>query len=288
MKTLSVNCSTCGKDFQKPVYYIKQGQKRGYPNHFCSNNCNLLFNKKRHKELKQSRIDEYNKNPKLCLCCKTIIPYKDKSWKKYCSGKCSALYTQKNGGHKNWSKESRNKMSEWAKKYVHRTSKIKINKNCINCNKEFEILPSQNKKCCSKKCSDAWIKNTGYLKGKCGGYREKGGRGKQGRYKGYYCNSSWELAWIIYQLEHGITPERNKEGFSYTFDNKLRKYYPDFKIENEYFEIKGYHSKQVDAKIQQFPHKLTILHKNDLKEIFEYVEQKYGKDYINLYENVSG
>ena len=42
----------------------------------------------------------------------------------------------------------------------------------------------------------------GYLKGKTGGIREGAGRSKSGWYKGYYCNSSYELAWVIYSLDN--------------------------------------------------------------------------------------
>ena len=37
-----------------------------------------------------------------------------------------------------------------------------------------------------------------------GGKRHGSGRGKKGWYKGYYCDSTWELAWVIYQLDHGV------------------------------------------------------------------------------------
>ena len=44
----------------------------------------------------------------------------------------------------------------------------------------------------------------------CGGLRPGSGRGKMGYYKGYYCRSSWELAWIVYQIEHNIINEPKK------------------------------------------------------------------------------
>jgi hypothetical protein len=36
-------------------------------------------------------------------------------------------------------------------------------------------------------------------------------------------------------------------------------------------------------KINQFPEELKVLFREDLKNIFEYVEKKYGKDFIKLY-----
>ncbi|MEI7942893.1 MAG: hypothetical protein WCH76_06985 [Candidatus Riflemargulisbacteria bacterium] len=50
--------------------------------------------------------------------------------------------------------------------------------------------------------------------GKSGGYRRKSGRGKHGWYKGIWCDSSWELAWVMYHLDHGIPFERNKTSLS--------------------------------------------------------------------------
>ena len=43
-----------------------------------------------------------------------------------------------------------------------------------------------------------------------GGLRHGSGRGKKGWYKGYWCDSTWELAWVIYQLDNGKVPVRNK------------------------------------------------------------------------------
>ena len=118
-----------------------------------------------------------------------------------------------------------------------------------------------------------------------GGYRKEAGRGKMGWYKGYYCNSSWELAWVIYQLEHGLNFKRNTEGFEYQFENKKYKFYPDFILNNgEYVEIKGWVTKKDEEKINQFKHSLKVVRKNDLKDVFDYIVDKYGNDYTSLYE----
>lgn len=124
-------------------------------------------------------------------------------------------------------------------------------------------------------------------KKKLGGYRKGSGRGKKGYYKGYWCDSSWELAWVIYNLDHNIYFKRNWKKFEYLFENEIHSYIPDFIInENEYIEIKGFMTDKSKAKIEQFPHKIKIMDKKTLKPIFEYVETKYGKDFIKLYEEV--
>lgn len=112
-----------------------------------------------------------------------------------------------------------------------------------------------------------------------------GGRSKKGIYKGYYCDSSWELAFVIYNLEHNISFKRNKEGFKYIFDGIERMYYPDFIILNDiYVEIKGYETERDRTKLKQFPYDIQLLKYDEMKPILEYVISKYGKDFISLYE----
>jgi len=119
---------------------------------------------------------------------------------------------------------------------------------------------------------------------KCGGYKYGSGRGKKGWYKGYWCDSSWELAWVIYNIDHEITFERNKQGFEYEYNNKKYKYYPDFIIGDTYYEIKGYVNEKTKYKLSNFPNKLIVLYKDDMKKYLDYVKQKYGNDFIKLYE----
>lgn len=132
------------------------------------------------------------------------------------------------------------------------------------------------------------IKKTAAERHSIGGLRKGSGRGKKGWYKGYYCDSTWELAYVIYNLEHGIPFRRNTKSFEYVFNGENKKYYPDFLLETgEYVEVKGYYTKQFAAKIEQFPkeHTLIIYDKNGIKPFLEYVINKYGKDYYTLYED---
>lgn len=123
---------------------------------------------------------------------------------------------------------------------------------------------------------ECWLKASG-------GYRKGSGIGKSGWYNGVWCDSSYELAWVIYQFEHNITFKRNKETFSYQWKGVVKKYTPDFIKHGEIIEIKGYVDKQVEAKLQSIPN-LKILFREDLNVEFEYVENKYGKDFIKLYQ----
>ena len=118
--------------------------------------------------------------------------------------------------------------------------------------------------------------------------RSGSGRGKKGWYKGYYCDSTWELAYVIYNLEHGIPFSRNTKSFDYVFNGENKKYYPDFLLETgEYVEVKGYYTKQFAAKLEQFPKELSLIiyDKIGIKPYLDYVINKYGKDYYTLYED---
>lgn len=121
-----------------------------------------------------------------------------------------------------------------------------------------------------------------------GGLRAGSGRGKKGWYKGFYCRSTWELAWLIYEIEvNSSKVEACYESFDYELDEKKHKYYPDFKIGDTYFEIKGWHRPDVDAKMQQFPKSkkyILIEGKQQIAKYLNYAKEKYGNDLTVLYE----
>jgi len=118
-----------------------------------------------------------------------------------------------------------------------------------------------------------------------GGYRKNSGVGKQGWYKGYWCDSSWELAFVIYSLEHGINFERNWEKFEYNWNEETHYYFPDFKLEDgTYIEIKGYFDDKNRAKIKSFEKPIIILSEKEIQPMIDYVIKIYGKEYINLYQ----
>ena len=130
-----------------------------------------------------------------------------------------------------------------------------------------------------KKISD-FAKSHGY-----GGYIKGSGRGKSGWYKDYWCDSSWELAFVIYNLDHNISFDRNKEKFEYFWNDKIYNWIPDFIIDNIYYEIKGYWTEQNQSKFNSFKKPLKILYKKDIDYMINYVIDKYGKNYTKLYEN---
>jgi hypothetical protein len=117
-----------------------------------------------------------------------------------------------------------------------------------------------------------------------------GGRGKKGFYVGIWCDSSWELAWILFSIDHGVSFRRNEQGFDYLDAEGIsRKYHPDFILgDGSYIEIKGWKNSQHEYKLQAFPHPIQVLEKQEMKPILDYVQMKYGKDFINLLTKVHG
>lgn len=112
------------------------------------------------------------------------------------------------------------------------------------------------------------------------------GRGKSGIYKGFWCDSSWELAYVIYCLDNNINIIRNNNGFTYIWQNEEHTYYPDFYNNDtkEYIEIKGFENNKDKEKIKQFKDNIKVYYYKDMKPIFEYVKNNYGEDFISLYE----
>jgi hypothetical protein len=118
-----------------------------------------------------------------------------------------------------------------------------------------------------------------------GRYRAGSGRGRKGRYKGFWCDSSYELAFVAYALDHGWALERNWRSFAYEYEGAARRWIPDFRFRNGvYIAIKGYVSPQAQAKFAAFEEPLLIFTKDMLYAAFDYVIGKYGRSFVRLYE----
>ena len=159
-------------------------------------------------------------------------------------------------------------------------------KKCIICKESIIYEDRFKRKTCSTACSKINKKAvmSKALKGKCGGVRKGSGRGKSGWYKGVWCDSSWELAFLLYHLDNNIKIKRYDNFFEYIFDGKERRYYPDFLIEDDIYEIKGFWTDKERAKIKQCPEKIIVIDKNAIKPYLKYAELTYGLDFVKLYE----
>jgi hypothetical protein len=114
----------------------------------------------------------------------------------------------------------------------------------------------------------------------------KRGRGifRSGTYKGFKCDSSWELALLLYSLDNNSIVERNRQSFQYTHEGRTRRYYPDFVIDGKYVEVKG-RVRDVDfSKWDQFPHELEIIGADKIHSYIKYSQDKYGLDFIKMYD----
>lgn len=114
----------------------------------------------------------------------------------------------------------------------------------------------------------AWFKN--------------GGEAHRGYFNNIWCDSSWELALLIYCIDHKIQIVRNSRTFPYKFGKKICGYKPDFIINGNYVEVKGVKDYRSKRKLQQFPFPIKIIDKKEIKKYLQYAENKYGKDFWKL------
>lgn len=187
------------------------------------------------------RIKEIRECPKCSSTFEVFGSVKSlasKKSKQFCSRKCA--------NSKDMTDERRAAISNGVKnsdiakiarsKINHGNRKKRISTPCLHCSQPIITTP----KAVKKYHQECWQKISG-------GIRKGSSRGKSGWYKGYWCDSSWELAFVVYNLENDIIFQRNKMGFDYVFDNKNRKYYPDFLYsDGRYVEIKSVMTDEVD------------------------------------------
>lgn len=108
------------------------------------------------------------------------------------------------------------------------------------------------------------------------------------RYDNKTFDSSWELAFYIYLKEHNIRFNYHNEKIGYAFNNEQHLYFPDFRVFNTIVEIKSpylYNKMLKENTLENA--KLQCMQKNNVKIItncdfyLNYVENKYGKDFID-------
>lgn len=121
----------------------------------------------------------------------------------------------------------------------------------------------------------------------CGGKRHGSGRGKKGWYKGFFCDSTYELVYVIFNIDNNIEFTRCNRVYEYTYNNKLHKYYPDFELpDGSIVELKGYKTAQVEAKTASVTDRpIVVLYEQDLQYAFDWVKEHYSyTDLSDLYE----
>lgn len=123
-------------------------------------------------------------------------------------------------------------------------------------------------------------------------------------------DSAPEIAFYIYLKDNNMQFEYQPDvSFDYSFNGKVHKYFPDFKVEGRLYEIKGDHffkdSKMVcpyrdkswtdeqyllecskyEAKHQcMLVNNVIILTSKDYRKYIDYVENAYGKDFLKQFK----
>ena len=113
----------------------------------------------------------------------------------------------------------------------------------------------------------------------------RGNRSKKGYYKGFYCGSSYELAYVIYNLDHDIPFARCDRFYEYEYKGTKHLYFPDFElVDGTIIEVKGYHTDLVDVKAAAVNDRpIKIFYKKDLQTQLDYVFNTYNVNEKTLY-----
>ncbi len=112
------------------------------------------------------------------------------------------------------------------------------------------------------------------------------GRGKCGWYKGISCDSSWELAYVIWAIDQGIPIRRSERVFEYTKKTgELGHYYPDFEVEGNLVEVKGPRDPHWREKKACVDEPLEVIDKRKIKFYITYVKDTYHVEKVeDMYE----
>ena len=273
-------CKYCGKSFET-------GPKLGSHYLHCEKNPSYQDIK---LKILDSRSRKNNKKIRtlICVVCGksyelllTDNAYNKGKYKKCCCKSCSNKLTFKN---KNL--ESINKKRSEANKSFYKSTHLRV---CCNCGVEYwDNINYHSKKYCSKECMEMSRHNKLSIAAK---RNNLGGLSlntthtfyKKGYYKGIYCDSSWELAYLIYCLEHNISITRNYDFLEYEFEGKKFKFYPDFIVDGKLVEIKGFYTPKNKAKKEQITI-VEFIDKEKIQPYLQYVISKYGKNFVNMYD----
>lgn len=129
-----------------------------------------------------------------------------------------------------------------------------------------------------KKISLAMKGNTNWI------FNKRKGNGKKGWYKNIFCDSAWELAFVVYYIENKLNIQRCTEYRQYKWRGEYHKYLPDFVTDEGIIEVKGTKDDKYRAKIKQHPD-IIVYDAWKMKPILDYVIAKYGDEFWKtLYE----
>lgn len=299
-------CKFCGKEFKSSV-------SLGGHIVSCKKNPNGGIGRKKAQITVNEKFDKINPFETYtikCLVCGShfsiVVRKNDFEKGKFrhtCSDKCAHI--------RDLSDESRIKISESIKKHINEfgmvgcvqkgSEPILLKCVCEQCGKEFEVWNKRiyngenlvngfySKRFCSKECSSIHRSSVCSIKTKsrcdAGTFGGKNNdtfkKHKHGWYKGLYCGSSWELAFVIYHIDHGYDVKRCDLVLQYEYNGKTYNYYPDYQIGTDIYEVKGFEDFKAKAKHKKYPY-IKWFDRDKMKPILKYVIEKYGKNFVEL------
>lgn len=269
----------CGKICYSPASF--NGHKQGCKVHLAEKYGsyeNYLKIKNRSRETAHKSLIKFHENKRLLDLEKWIS-------EKHTCEKCGKVMTEKYGSGRFCSKSCANSrtFTSACKNQISDSIKISASKKdyikryCEVCGKELKR--GSIRKSCSDLCKKELLRRNA-IKNNFGGPSKTSSYGKRGTYHGIHCDSTYELAFLIYCLDHSIKIIRNEEKFPYVYGNKQCNYYPDFYLPeyDTFIETKGRDIGPVYEKIQAVVdagRKIKILHYEDLTECFSYIVSTY-------------
>lgn len=305
-------CEYCKKEFKKQQSLAAHKRHCKLNPNFDEEKYRKILSesaKKGYTTFKQNNKEIFEKHTYKCICQKcgkeynvelTEQQYNKKQFSKFCSKSCSNSHVVSNQTKQKISQSLKcsekfkinNKKANLArletriKNDTTNTLEIINGKlirhfKCKECGKDFTKLTERNiggRTYCSAECKHK------YLSEHTGGYRNGSGRGKSGWYKGIYCDSSWELAFVIYHLDHDLFIQRCSKTRSYIYNGKEHTYHPDFTTKKGIVEIKGWKTEQWEEK-QKANSDIIVLYKNDMQLYLDYAIQTYGANFIEMYDD---
>lgn len=204
----------CGKVFDNPQKF--NGHKQGcvihitnkygtYDNYLAIKNRNHNKGKIIHERSqlkKEAERDSWIAEKHICERCGKLMTEKYGSGR-FCSHSCANRRPHSQASKEKLLNTLRNKTYT-----IQEENRKAYNSNpnlCVICGSPIEYEKRTNKTCC-KQCADKLLSLKAVERcSKNIHYTNVRGRYKYGTYKGIHCDSSWELAFVMYLIDHNIS-----------------------------------------------------------------------------------
>lgn len=301
-----INCPLCNKSFKiLNNTHLKSHDltvvefKKLFPNYEMvsketsknlsrRNNVNFIeCIEKESQKRKQQSLNDFNLLNKRCNRCNEPILF-EKRRNNFCNHSCAASFTLK-GRKVIYSDKGMENLKKIGRKHaknlligteINKNKLQIIAKNCIICQNQFLVRSkSKNKKTCSPEC----LKNHQSLNN-----ARQGTYGKCGYYKGVFCGSTWELAFLVFNLDKGKDIKRCELTFKYNLEDGSHTYFPDFIMDNIIYEVKSREYGSLVEKneaVIKAGYEIVMIKKKEINPIIKIVKESYKvKNLVDLYD----